>query len=125
MLHTPISALPDARGEPRYEARVSMASTVIERTAELRGLVTSLAQLRDGIGVLSITIGIALGAVSGGTPSWEIALENDLNRLHHDSSVRSPSNGDWNRSLRVSRSCSRRPGRGEGVLSTLRSSRVP
>jgi hypothetical protein len=67
----------------------SMASTVIERTTELRGLVTSLAQLRDGIGVLSITIGIEPGAVSGGTPSWEIALENDLNRLHHDSSARS------------------------------------
>jgi hypothetical protein len=66
-----------------------MASTVIERTAELRGLVASLAQLRDGIGVLSITIGIEPGAVSGGTPSWEIALENDLNRLHHVSSVRS------------------------------------
>jgi hypothetical protein len=47
----------------------SMASTVIERTAELRGLVASLAQLRDGIGVLSITIGIEPGAVSGGTPS--------------------------------------------------------
>ncbi|HEU0245901.1 MAG TPA: VLRF1 family aeRF1-type release factor [Gaiellaceae bacterium] len=66
-----------------------MGSTVIERTTELRGLVASLAQLRDGIGVLSIAIGIEPGAVSGGTPSWEIALENDLNRLDHDSSARS------------------------------------
>ena len=65
-----------------------MASTV-ERTTELRRLVASLAELRDGLGVLSITIGIEPGAVSGGTPSWEIALENDLNRPRHDSSARS------------------------------------
>lgn len=45
-----------------------MASTVIERTTELRRLVASLAELRDGLGVLSITIGIEPGAVSGGTP---------------------------------------------------------
>lgn len=66
-----------------------MASTVIKRTVELRRLVASLARLRDEIGVLSITIGIKSGTVSGGTPPWEIALENDLNRLGHDSSVRS------------------------------------
>lgn len=45
-----------------------MAPTVIERTTELRRLVASLAELRDGLGVLSITIGIEPGAVSGGTP---------------------------------------------------------
>lgn len=65
-----------------------MASTVIERTDVLRGLVTSLAQLRDEMGVLSITIGIEPGARSGGSPSWEIALRNDLDRLVHDSAAR-------------------------------------
>jgi len=66
-----------------------MASNVIERTTELWRLVTSLARLRDGMGVLSITIGVEPGAVSGRTPSWEIALENDLDRLRRGSSVRS------------------------------------
>ena len=68
---------------------MTMDSTVIERATELRSLVSALAQLRDGIGVLSITIGIDPGTVSAGTPSWEIVLENDLNRLRHDSPVRS------------------------------------
>lgn len=66
-----------------------MASTVIERTDVLRSLVTSLAQLCDEIGVLSTTIGLEPGAVSGGTPSWEIALRNDFDRLLHDSAARS------------------------------------
>lgn len=81
-----LSPMPETNLDMRL---VSMASNVIERATELRGLVASLTQLRDGIGVLSITIGIEPGAVSGGTPSWEIGLENDLNRLHHDSSARS------------------------------------
>jgi hypothetical protein len=50
----------------------------MERAGELRDLILSLAALRDPEGVLSVTVGIAPGAVSGGTPAWEIALENDL-----------------------------------------------
>jgi len=64
-----------------------MGSAVMERASELQALVESLARLRDGIGVLSVTIGIEPGAVSGGTPAWEIALENDLRRLRHDGAV--------------------------------------
>ncbi len=66
-----------------------MASTVIERTDVLRSLVTSLAQLRDGAGVLSITIGIEPGGTCGATPPWEIALRNDFHRLLHESTARS------------------------------------
>lgn len=102
-----------------------MASTVIERTTELRGLVASLAQLRDGIGVLSITIGIEPGAVSGGTSSWEIALENDLDRLHHDSSVRSALKRRLEQVSTHLEELLDPATSGEGVLSTLRSSRVP
>jgi hypothetical protein len=68
---------------------VSMAWNVIEHTTELRHLVANLVRVRDGTGMLSITIGIEPGAVSGRTPRWEIALENDLDRLRHESRFRS------------------------------------
>jgi hypothetical protein len=61
-----------------------MAATVLERASDLRSFVTSLAALRDPVGVLSITTGIEPGVMGGRTPAWEIALENDLTRLRQD-----------------------------------------
>jgi len=66
---------------------VSMASVLMERASDLRDFVGSVVEGRDPVGVLSITIGIEPGAGSGGTPPWEIALENDLTQLHHDGSL--------------------------------------
>jgi len=66
---------------------VSMALMLMERTRDVRGFVGSVVELRDTIGVLSVTVGIEPGAGSGGTPPWEIALENDLTRLRHDGSL--------------------------------------
>jgi len=60
---------------------------LMERTSELRDFVGSVVELRDPVGVLSVTIGIEPGAGSGGTPPWEIALENDLGKLRHDGSL--------------------------------------
>jgi hypothetical protein len=64
-----------------------MASVLMERVSDLRNFVGSVVELRDPVGVLSVTIGIEPGAGSGGTPPWEIALENDLTRLRHDGSL--------------------------------------
>ena len=66
---------------------VLMASVLMERVSDLRNFVGSVVELRDPVGVLSVTIGIEPGAGSGGTPPWEIALENDLTRLRHDGSL--------------------------------------
>jgi hypothetical protein len=64
-----------------------MASVLMERASDLRDFVGSVVGLRDPVGVLSVTIGIEPGAGSGGTPPWEIALENDLTQLRHDGSL--------------------------------------
>jgi len=64
-----------------------MAPMLMERARDLRDFVGSVVELRDPVGVLSVTIGIEPGAVSGGTPPWEIALENDLTRLRRDGSL--------------------------------------
>jgi hypothetical protein len=64
-----------------------MAGMVMERIRDVRGFVGSVVELRDPIGVLSVTVGIEPGAGSGGTPPWEIAVENDLTRLRHDGSL--------------------------------------
>jgi hypothetical protein len=64
-----------------------MAGMVMERTRDVRGFVGTVVELRDPIGVLSVTVGIEPGAGSGGTPPWEIAVENDLTRLRHDGSL--------------------------------------
>jgi len=66
---------------------VLMAPALIEQASELREFVGSVSRMRDAVGVLSITIGIEPGVVSGGTPGWEIAVENDFARLRHDRSV--------------------------------------
>ncbi|HXG76735.1 MAG TPA: VLRF1 family aeRF1-type release factor [Gaiellaceae bacterium] len=58
-----------------------MESSLIEHAAELRDAIDGLAQLRDEVGVLSITVGIEPGPVLGERPAWEVALENDLARL--------------------------------------------
>lgn len=63
---------------------VSMALMLMERTRDVQGFVGSVVELRDPIGVLSVTVGIEPGAGSGRTPPWEIALENDLTRLRHE-----------------------------------------
>lgn len=65
-----------------------MAPMLMERASDLRDFVGSVLELQDPVGVLSVTIGIEPGAGSGGTPPWEIALENDLTRLRHDGSLR-------------------------------------
>jgi Bacterial archaeo-eukaryotic release factor family 5 len=65
----------------------SMALMLMERARDVRGFVGSVLELRDPIGVLSVTVGIEPGAGSGRTPPWEIALENDLTRLRHDGSL--------------------------------------
>jgi hypothetical protein len=57
---------------------------LMERASDLRDFVGSVVELRDPVGVLSVTIGIEPGAVSGGKPAWEIALENDLAQLRHE-----------------------------------------
>ena len=64
-----------------------MAPMLMERASDLRDFVGSVAELRDPVGVLSITIGIEPGATTGGTPAWEIALENDLAQLRRDGSL--------------------------------------
>jgi len=64
-----------------------MASVLMERASDLRDFVGSVVGLRDPVGVLSATIGVEPGAGSGGTPPWEIALENDLTRLSHNGSL--------------------------------------
>lgn len=64
-----------------------MTPATVQRTVDLRKLVASVSRMRDPLGVLSITIGIEPGAVSGGTPAWEIAVGNDLARLRRDGSV--------------------------------------
>lgn len=56
----------------------------MERASDLRDFVASALELQDPVGVLSVTIGIEPGAASGGTPPWEIALENDLAQLRRD-----------------------------------------
>lgn len=60
-----------------------MAAT-IERVRELRELVDTLVELRDEIGVLSVTVGVEPGPTAGSTPAWEIALRNDLASLRKD-----------------------------------------
>ena len=58
---------------------------------DVRGFVGSVVELRDPIGVLSVTVGIESGRGSGGTPPWQITVQNDLARLRHDGSLgRSP-----------------------------------
>jgi hypothetical protein len=64
-----------------------MAPAVMERASDLREFVDSVAGLRDAVGVLSITIGIDPGAMTGGTSAWEIAVDNDLARLRRDRAV--------------------------------------
>jgi hypothetical protein len=61
-----------------------MGPSLVERAAELRDIVDSLARVRDDAGVLSITVGIEPGAGVGAKPAWEIRLENDLARLSRD-----------------------------------------
>lgn len=61
-----------------------MAPTVLEGVRELRGVVESLAALRDRAGVLSITFGIEPGAASRRIPVWEIELDNHLVELRQD-----------------------------------------
>jgi hypothetical protein len=61
-----------------------MTPVLMERASELRDFVGSVIELRDSVGVLSVTVGIEPGAGSGGTPPWQIALENDLGKLRHD-----------------------------------------
>ena len=62
-----------------------MTRATMQRASGLRELVGSVSRVRDAVGVLSITIGIEPGTVSGGTPAWEIAVGNDLARLRHKS----------------------------------------
>lgn len=61
-----------------------MVSSVIERASELRRIVDELAQLRDEIGVLSVTVGVDPGTVSGRVPAPAIVVKNELARLRHD-----------------------------------------
>lgn len=68
-----------------------MALMLTEQMRDVRGFVGSVVELRDPIGVLSVTVGIESGAGSGGTPPWQITVQNDLARLRHDGSLgRSP-----------------------------------
>jgi hypothetical protein len=70
---------------PPYERRLgSMVLTLIESASELQRRAEELSELRDEMGVLSITVGVEPGAVSGRTPAPQIAVENELARLRHD-----------------------------------------
>lgn len=60
------------------------AGGVVERASRLRELVGSPVELRDGAGVLSLSLGIEPGAPLGGRPAWEIQLEHGLARLARD-----------------------------------------
>jgi len=53
-----------------------MASTPLARTQELGEFVGTVAEVRDSIGMLSVTVGIEPGAGKGRTPPWQIAVEN-------------------------------------------------
>jgi len=59
----------------------------MERACDVRGFVDSVVELRDPTGILSVTVGVESGAGSGGTPPWQITVENDLARLRHDGSL--------------------------------------
>jgi hypothetical protein len=63
-----------------------METRVFDRTSELRRFVSALAEWRDPVGVLSVTVGIEPGAARRGTPAWAIAVENDLARLREGAS---------------------------------------
>lgn len=65
----------------------SVTRVLMKRVGELREFVGSVIELRDPVGVLSVTVGIEPGAGSGGTPPWRIAVENDLAQLRHDDSL--------------------------------------
>ena len=65
-----------------------MASTLLARTQELGEFVGTVAEVRDSIGMLSVTVGIEPGAGKGRTPPWQIAVENDLAQLRKDGSLR-------------------------------------
>jgi len=58
-----------------------VALTLTEREPALRTFIESVVGVRDPIGVLSATVGIEAGPVSGGRPAWEITIENDLATL--------------------------------------------
>jgi hypothetical protein len=71
-----------------YANLQTMGAAVSQRASEVRELVASLAEWRDPVGVLSVTVGIEPGAGAGGTPPWRIAVDNDLAHLRrHGSSV--------------------------------------
>ena len=63
-----------------------MATAVFQRVSELRALVAEVAEWRDPIGVLSVTIGMEPGSRQGGNPPWVIVVENELARLRHEGS---------------------------------------
>jgi hypothetical protein len=66
---------------------VAIALMLTDRTRDVRGFVGSVVELRDPVGVLSVTVGIEPGAGSGGTPPWQITVENDLARLRDHGSL--------------------------------------
>ncbi len=61
-----------------------MAQVLTERSRELRSVIGSIVELSDPVGVLSVTAGLESGAGSGGTPPWQIAVQNDLARLRRE-----------------------------------------
>ena len=59
----------------------------MERAHALTELVRAVSQARDRLGMLSITVGVEPGTASGGSPPWEISVEDDLTRLARDPSL--------------------------------------
>ena len=58
-----------------------MTAVLMDRACDLREFIGSVVELRDSVGILSVTVGIEPGGVSGRKPGWEIALENDFAQL--------------------------------------------
>ena len=64
-----------------------MTPPLMEGVRDLREFIASVSQVRDAVGVLSITVGIEPGRASGGASGWKIAVENDLAELQRDRTV--------------------------------------
>ena len=64
-----------------------MTAVLMDRASDLREFIGSVVELRDPLGILSVTVGIEPGGVSGRTPAWEIALGNDFAQLRQSGAL--------------------------------------
>jgi hypothetical protein len=65
-----------------------MTAVLVDRVCRLREFIGSVVELRDSLGILSVTIGIEPGDVSGRRSAWEIALQNDFAQLRREGGLK-------------------------------------